>query len=391
MRELNRMAQKIPSSPTVAVSDKAKRLKAAGEDIIDLTAGEPDFDTPTHVVDAAVEALRSGKTRYAVPSKGINPLLEAIANKMQRDNDVKLNPASDIIVTPGGKWALYLTLQALLNAGDEVLILEPAWVSYPSMVMMLGGVPVEVTLDAADNFTITADLLRRYVTERTKAIIVNSPNNPTGRVLTSAEAQAVADVALEADLYVISDEIYEKIVYDGRKHISLASLPGMGERTITINGMSKGFAMTGWRLGWLAGPTPVLAIAAKFNSQSITSAATFTMHATTVALNGSMEVVEEMCRAFWQRRDFVVNAFNAIDGIVCLPIEGAFYAFPAFPNSTKNSVEIAGTLLDEAKVAGVPGSAFGETGEGHIRFSFATSMTQLESAIERIARIAHKL
>jgi aspartate aminotransferase len=391
MRELNRIASTIPSSPTVAVSDKAKRLKAAGEDIIDLTAGEPDFDTPAHVVDAAVEALRSGKTRYAVPSKGINPLLEAIANKMQRDNDVKVNPASDIIVTPGGKWALYLTLQALLNPGDEVLILEPAWVSYPSMVMMLGGTPVDVPLDAADNFTITAEVLRRYVTERTKVIIVNSPNNPTGRVLTSAEAEAIADVALESDLYVVSDEIYEKIIFDGRKHISIASLPDMGERTITINGMSKGFAMTGWRLGWLAGPTPVLAIAAKFNSQSITSAATFTMHATTTALNGSMEVVGEMCRAFWQRRDFIVKAFNEIDGVVCSPIEGAFYAFPAFLNSKRNSIEIAEILLDEAKVAGVPGSAFSDTGEKHIRFSFATSMTQLEAAVERIASVAHKL
>jgi aspartate aminotransferase len=290
-------------------------------------------------------------------------------------------------VTPGGKMALYLALKAMLNPGDEVLILEPAWVSYPSMVMMVGGTPIHVGLDSANNYAITAEILKSHITPKTKLIMVNSPSNPTGRVLTVAEVQAIAAVALEHDLYVLSDEIYEKIIFDGREHISLAALPDMAERTLIVNGMSKVYAMTGWRLGYLAGPTPVMQVAGKFNSQTVTSAATFTMYAAVAALNGPQDIVDIMCESYRERRDFMVKALNEIDGVECASIEGAFYLFPRFPGSKKTSVELADAILEHAQVATVPGSAFGASGEGAVRMSIATATSDLERAVERLARV----
>jgi aspartate aminotransferase len=259
------------------------------------------------------------------------------------------------------------------------------------MVKMIGGNPIMIPCDSADNFRITAAKLREYLSSKTKAIMINTPSNPTGRVLSVDEIQALADVAKEADLYVVSDEIYEKVIFDGRTHISIASQAGMAERTITVNGMSKAFAMTGWRMGWLAGPTPVIKIANIFNTQTVTSAATFTMIATIAALNGDQSSVEVMRQAYQNRRDFIVNALNEIDGIDCRSIEGTFYVFPHFPNTDKTSSEIAETILQKAQVAGVPGTAFGESGAKHIRFSIATDMAQLEKAVERIAAIASEI
>ena len=390
MQELSTLLSSMPASPTIAINDKAKALQAAGEDVIALAGGEPDFDTPQHIVDAALKAIQNGATHYSAPAKGVPSVLEAIAAKMESDNGVKVDPKTNIVVTPGAKWALYVTLKSLLNPGDEALCLEPNWVSYPSMVTLVGGVPVPVPLSNEDNYTITADLLRSKVTTKTKLVIVNSPCNPTGRVITQAEADAIAEVAKEADLYVIFDEIYEKIIFDGRKHISLAAMPGMAERTITVNGMSKGYAMTGWRLGWLAGPTPVLKVAAKLNTQTVTSAATFTMHATVAALTGPQDITIEMRDAYRTRRDFMVSALNEMDGVSCRSIEGAFYLFPSFPGSEKNSLELADALLD-AGIAGIPGIAFGSSGEGHVRFSIATSMTDLEKTVERLAKVAPTL
>jgi len=371
------------------MADKAKRLSAQGLDVIALAGGEPDFDTPAHIVDTAVEAIKSGKTRYAAPSKGINPLLEAIANKMERDNGVTVNPKTDIIVTPGGKLSLYIALKTILNPGDEVLIIAPYWVTYPSSVMMSGGVPVYVTLSSNDNYTIHLEQLREKITPKTKAIIVNSPSNPSGRMITSEEAQAIATVATEADLFVIADEMYEMLKFDGREHISLASFPELKDRTLIVHGLSKAYAMTGWRLGWLAGPTNVMKVAGIFNSQTATSAATFTMHAAVTALNGPQDMVETMRQSYEERRDFIVDAFNSIDNMACPPIEGAFYAFPKVVNTDKTSDEIANIILDEALVVGVPGSAFGITDDAHIRFSFATDRQLLEKAVERIRGIAH--
>ncbi len=386
MKSLSTLISNIPASPTLAVNDKAKALQAAGHDVIALAGGDPDFDTPPHIVEAAIAAIRRGETHYPSPMKGIPPLLHAIADKMERENGVSVDPMSEIIVTPGGKWALYLALAAILNAGDEVLILEPYWVSYPSLVTLAGGVPVLVGLDSEANFEITAVSIRRHLTPKTKAILINSPNNPTGRVATAEEMNIIAAIAQESDLYVIADEIYEKLIFDG-VHISIAALPNMAERTLTINGFSKAYAMTGWRLGWLAAPAPITRLAVKVNGQTVSSAATFTMHAAVAALTGTQGFIGVMRDSYRARRDYMVAALNSIDGIQCRSIEGAFYLFPSFPNSGLDSLELAEKLLTEAKVAGTPGIAFGQSGEGHVRFAISTAMVDLERAVERIRQV----
>jgi aspartate aminotransferase len=317
--------------------------------------------------------------------------MEAIAQKMNDDNDIHANPKTDIVVTPGGKWALYLALAALLNPGDEVLYLEPVWVSYPPMIKLAGGVPVPVSLSSEDNYRVTADLIRAKMTPKTKALMVNSPSNPTGRVLTHEELREITKVAVEEDLYVISDEIYEKLVFDDRKHESIGSLPGMAERTLTANGMSKAYAMTGWRLGWLVGPENIIKLAVKMNSQTVSSAANFTMHAAVAALTGPQDSIETMRASYQARRDFMVNALNEIDGVACQLTEGAFYLFPSFPGSSKNSLDLAEALLENAGIAGTPGIAFGSSGEGHVRFSIATAMSELERAVERLAKSVHEI
>ena len=255
MPKPTQLAKQISASPTIAMNDKAKQLAAEGHSVIGLAGGEPDFDTPPHIVEAALKAIKDGETRYAAPSKGIRPLLEAIAVKTERDSKVRVDPMSDIIVTPGGKLALFLALKAMLDPGDEVLIPAPYWVSYPSVAIMVGGVPVPIETGSDDNYRLRLEHLRAHVTERTKAIIINSPCNPTGHMLSSEEIESVATLALESDLYIISDEIYEKLNFDGRPAVSLASIPEIADRVIIINGMSKAYAMTGWRLGWLAGPS----------------------------------------------------------------------------------------------------------------------------------------
>ncbi|HSH04690.1 MAG TPA: pyridoxal phosphate-dependent aminotransferase [Anaerolineae bacterium] len=390
MKALSAQLQGLPASVTLAVNDKAKALRRAGHDIVVLAGGDPDFATPAHIVEAAFKAIENGATHYPAPMKGIPSLLEAIAGKMEKDNGVTLNPQTDVVVTPGGKWALALALSALVNPGDEVIYLEPVWVSYPPLITLSGGVPVAVSLPSETNFTITEELLRAKVTAKTKAIMVNSPSNPTGRVLTRAEVDAIVKVATEEDLYVISDELYEKLIYDGGTHYSLAAEPGMAERTLTVNGLSKAYAMTGWRLGWLAGPTPIIKLATKMNSQTVSSAANFTMHAAVAALMGPQEAIAEMRDSYQARRDFMVPALNEMEGVSCRMIEGAFYLFVHFPNSSKNSLEIADVLLD-AGIAGTPGIAFGASGENHIRFSIATAMADLEKAVERLAKIAPNL
>ena len=385
------LAKRIGKSPTIAMNDKAKQLAAEGHAVIGLAGGEPDFDTPAHIVEAATKAMRDGETRYAAPSKGIRPLLEAIADKMQRENQVRVDPNSGIIVTPGGKLALFLALKAMLNPGDEVLFPAPYWVSYPSIVTMVGGAPVPIETSSADGYKLRLEQLREHITPRSKAIIVNSPCNPTGHMLSSSELEAIASLALEHDLYIISDEIYEKLNFDGRPAVSLASIPEISERVVVINGMSKAYAMTGWRLGWLAGPSSLINVAGMFNSQTATSAATFTQHAAVAALTGPQDCVEVMRRAYEERRDYMVSAFNSIPNMSSPDIEGAFYAFPKVDETSKSSAEVANIILEEAVVVGVPGSAFGVTRDAHIRFSFADDMTKLKEAVERIRGIAHLL
>ncbi|MDX1617090.1 MAG: pyridoxal phosphate-dependent aminotransferase [Candidatus Promineifilaceae bacterium] len=391
MRELSHLLGGIPASVTLAVNDKAKALQRAGHDVIALAGGDPDFDTPYHIVEAAKAALEAGHTHYPAPTKGIPELLEAIAAKMVNENGVYVEPRTDIIVTPGSKWALYLALGALINPGDEILYFEPVWVSYPPMIRLNGGTPVPVSLDPADNFAITEERIRAMISPRTKALMVNSPSNPTGRMLTDAEARAITKVAIQEDLYVITDEVYEKLAFDGREHISLAAQPGMGERTLTTNGLSKGYAMTGWRLGWLAGPTPIMKLAGKLHGQAVTSAATFTMVAAIAALQGEQAVVEEMRASYQRRRDFMVAALNEMPGIECATTDGAFYLLPRFTETERDSLELADFLLEEAGIAATPGIAFGSSAAGHLRFSIATAQRELERAAERLAEIAPRL
>lgn len=389
MNDLSTLLGGIPASETVAVSDRARVLKAQGRDIIALAGGDPDFKTPQHIIDAAIKAMNDGDTNYP-PAKGKPKLLEAIAAKLERENRVKVDPAQ-VIVTPGGKWALYLAIAAIVNPGDEVLILEPAWVSYDPIVRLNGAVPVHVSLPSDDNFRVSEDLLRRHITPHSKVLMVNSPSNPTGRVFTRVEIDAIVRVATEFDLFVISDEIYEHLLFDGAVHYSLAAEPGMLERTITVNGFSKAYAMTGWRLGWLAAPPAIVKLAMKLQTHSVTSAASFAMAAGIVALNGPQDCVREMLAAYTTRRRFMLDALEEIEGIECTPVEGAFYLFPRFTNTTKNSVELATALLEGADIACTPGAAFGAAGEGHVRFSIATALHDLERAAERLARVVPNL
>lgn len=385
MKPLSQLVESVPGSPTTMMMQKGRELAAQGLDVINLAGGEPDADTPKHIQQAAFDAIAAGDTHYP-PSFGKPELLEAICAKLERENNVRAVP-DQLMVTPGGKWAIYSTLAATLNEGDEVMILDPAWVSYAPMVLLNGGVPVHVSLPAADNFRVRAAQLEEHVSERTKLIMICSPSNPTGRVLTQEELDDIAVVAQRHDLYVLSDEIYEHILYDGARHRSIASMPGMAERTIIVNGFSKSYAMTGWRLAWLAAPLPVAKLARAYQTQTVTSAASFSMVAGAAALNGPQDFVREMVSSYTHRRDFVLDALEEIPGIRSSPIEGAFYLFAQFTQTEKKSLEISQVLLEDGLLATTPGIAFGEAGESYVRFSFATAMEDLEKTVERLARI----
>jgi aspartate aminotransferase len=385
MKPLSQLLSSVPPSATVAVADKARALKAAGRDIIALAGGDPDFETPANITQAGIKAIQSDDTHYP-PSRGSGPLRQAIARKLETINGLSVDPETQILASPGGKFALYAALAAVVNPGDEILILEPYWVSYPPMVTLVGGTPVTVTLDAGAGFEITADRIEKCLTDRTKAILVNSPNNPTGRVMTAEEAETLRKIAIENDLYVISDEMYEDLIFEG-EHITLAALEGMADRTVTINGHSKAYAMTGWRLGWAAGPKEIIGLAAKFQSQSVTSAAAFTMAAGAEALTGPQDEVAHMRDEYKARRDFMVQALNEIPGVKCASPQGAFYLFVRFSGLGNNSLEIADNLLEKANIAATPGIAFGRAGEGYVRFTFATAMSELERAVERIRKL----
>ena len=390
MKSLSQLIESVPGSPTTLMMQKGRELAAAGHAIVNLAGGEPDFNTPQHIIDAGYQAILAGDTHYP-PSFGTPELLAAIVGKLKRENDVQHITPNQVVVTPGGKWAIFTILAVTLNPGDEVLVLDPSWVSYAPMVELNKGVPVRVPLPSNDNFAITREILEQYITPQTKLIMVNSPNNPTGRVLTSAETDALAQAAIEHDLYVMSDEIYEHILYDGAVHTSIATVPGMAERTIIVNGFSKAYAMTGWRLAWLAGPAPVIKLARTYQTQTVTSAASFSMAAGVAALNGPQEAVHAMTAAYAQRRRFVLDAMDEIPGLECAPIEGAFYVFPKFTATKKNSLEIANILLEKSLIASTPGIAFGAAGEGHVRFSIATHMHDLERMVERLAQIVPTL
>lgn len=387
---LARRVLDVPPSPTLAINAKAKALKVAGADILNFSVGEPDFDTPQHVCQAGKKAIDDGHTRYtAVP--GIPELREAVCMRFKEDHGWEYKP-EQIQVCCGGKHGLYNIFQAILNPGDEVLIPAPYWVSYPPIVQLAGGVPVVVPLDESMGFDLNPQVLSKYVTNKTKAIFLNSPSNPTGAVFSANALKAVAEMALEQGWLVVSDDIYETITYmDGKLPHILDIAPELKEQTVVLNGVSKSFAMTGWRIGYSAGPAHLIKAMNKIQSQSTSNPASPSQYASLAALTGPQSFPAVMKEAFLPRRDYFVRELEATPGVSCVTPSGAFYLFPNFSSYygksfagkvIDDSVAMADYFLDEAKVASVPGAAFGA--DKFIRFSFATSMEIIKDGMGRI-------
>ena len=376
----------VDESLTVATFARMGELKRRGADLISLVAGEPDFDTPGNVKDAAIQAIAKGCTKYTAPASGLPELRQAIAQKLKRENNLDYEP-SQIVVTCGAKQVIFDAVVALINPGDEAIISAPYWVSYADQVRLMGGRPVILKTSEETGFRMTPRALADAITPRTKFILLNSPCNPTGEVYTHDALGALADVIADAGIFVISDEIYEKIIYDPAEHHSIAAVhPGVGSRTLLVNGFSKAYAMTGWRVGYGAGPPELMRLIARVQSQETTNTCTISQYAAIEALNGTQESVETMRNAFQVRRDLIVARLNRMPGVTCRLPQGAFYAFPnvsdLYGDRVRNDVELANYLLEEAETGCVPGSGFG-SGD-HLRFSYAASLPMIREAMDRI-------
>lgn len=376
------------------VADSVTRMKPSGirkyfdianqmEDVVTLGIGEPDFVTPEHIMQAGIDSLRAGRTGYT-GNAGMPELRQTISDHIARLYGLRYDPETQVLVTVGVSEALYLVMRAVLNPGDEVLIVEPCFVANAAAVEMAGGVPVSVDTSVEFEFQVTRSDLEARVTPRTKAILISYPNNPTGAVLTPEHMQQIADFAADHDLLVISDEIYERLVY-GVKHINFATLPGMAERTVVLSGMSKAYAMTGWRIGYATGPEPVLAAMRKLHQYLIMSAPTTGQYAALQALQAGELDVERMRQQYDARRRLIVDGFNSL-GLRCFEPRGAFYAFPSVQATGMDDSEFCERLLLEERLAMIPGSAFGESGRGFIRASYASSLSNIERALERLSR-----
>ncbi len=383
MMKLAARISQVSPSLTLAIAAKAKSMKAEGIDVCSFSAGEPDFDSPAHVKAAAKKALDEGKTKYG-PAAGEPKLRQAIADKLQRENNLNYQ-AENIIVTNGGKHSLFNLMQALIEPGDEVIIPAPYWVSYPEMVKLVGGNPVIVMTDEANGYKIQPEILRSAITPKTKLFVLNSPSNPTGMVYTPEEIKALAEVIVEKDILVVSDEIYEKILYDGAEHLSIGSLNDeIFARTIVSNGFAKGYSMTGWRLGYLAAPVELIKAATIVQGHSTSNVCTFAQYGAISALEESQDCVEEMRQAFAKRRKVMLERINAIPGLSCAQPDGAFYLFPSINETGLKSLEFCKTLLDEHQVAVIPGVAFGA--DNNIRLSYATDMATIEKGMDRLEK-----
>jgi len=368
----------IQESTTMKISAVAKKMIAAGQDVIDMGVGEPDFDTPRHIVEAGCNSIRMGETRYA-PTAGIPELRRAIADKLAKENGLAVT-SEDVSVTPGAKMAVFAAIQALLQEGDECVLIGPSWVSYEPCVAFAGG---SVSWASVDESFMPQDLAES-ISPKTRLIIVNSPSNPTGSVFDGRILKEIRDLAVDHDLLVISDEIYEKIIYD-HQHISIGSMEGMAERTVTINGFSKSYAMTGWRLGYLAGPKETMKWVNRLLSHSVSQATTFVQRAGVAALQGPQDEVASMVAEFRARRDILVSGLRDL-GIPCSIPGGAFYVFPDVSHLGGGDA-FTDRLLKEALIAATPGSAFGPDGRDYVRLSYATSLKRISQALERIGRI----
>ncbi|MBD1823529.1 pyridoxal phosphate-dependent aminotransferase [Cyanobacteria bacterium FACHB-DQ100] len=383
MKLAARVSQVTPSL-TLAIDAKAKAMKREGIDICSFSAGEPDFDTPEHIKQAATDALKQGKTRYG-PAAGEPLLREAIVRKLQRENQLTYKP-ENIIVTNGGKHSLYNLMMAMIDPGDEVIIPAPYWVSYPEMIKLAGGTPIVVKTTAETQFKITPNQLREAITDKTKLFILNSPSNPTGMVYTPDEIRAIAQVIVEKDIYVVSDEIYERLLYDGAEHLSIAAVsPEAFDRTLISHGFAKAYSMTGWRVGYLAGNVDLIKAASKIQGHSTSNVCTFAQYGAIAAYEDprSNESVELMRQAFAERRQAIVDLVAAIPGLSYIKPDGAFYLMIDISKFGMSSLEFCDGLLTEQKVAVIPGIAF--DADDHIRLSYATDMATIEKGIDRLA------
>ncbi|MDB9540569.1 pyridoxal phosphate-dependent aminotransferase [Anabaenopsis tanganyikae CS-531] len=386
--KLAERVSKVTPSLTLAIAAKAKAMKAEGIDVCSFSAGEPDFDTPAHIKAAAAKALDSGKTKYG-PAAGEPKLREAIAQKLKTDNGLNYQ-SENVIVTNGGKHSLFNLMLALINPGDEVIFGAPYWLSYPEMVTLTGGKSVILTTDATTDYKVTPEQLRQAITPKTKLFILNSPSNPTGMVYTPDEIKALAQVIVDADIYVVSDEIYEKILYDGAEHISIGSLgEAIFERTLISNGFAKAYSMTGWRLGYLAGPVEIIRSAISIQGHSTSNVCTFAQYGGIAALESSQDCVESMRQAFAQRRQVMLDRLNAIPGLSCSKPDGAFYLFPDISKTGLNSLEFSNALLETQQVAVIPGIAFGA--DQNIRLSYATDMDTIQKGMDRLEKFVSSL
>ena len=390
--------KKIKPSPTIAVTQKARELKAAGKDVIGLGAGEPDFDTPDNIKQAAIKAINDGDTKYTAVD-GTPALKKAIVEKFKKENNLDYS-TDQITVGAGGKHVIYNAMMATLNDGDEVIIPAPYWVSYPDIVLLAGGKPVVMECDEKQGFKINPSDLEKFITPKTKWIILNSPSNPTGACYSENDIKAIAAVLEKhKHIYILSDDIYEHVTYEGFKFFTIAQIESLKERVLTMNGVSKAYSMTGWRIGYAAGPKDIVKAIAKIQSQSTTNPSSISQAASVEALSGTQDFIKKRADSFQERRDFVVNALNAIDGIECLNPDGAFYVFPSCKglmgkkdpngNEIKSDTDFVQSLLENSGIAVVQGSAFGL--EGFFRISYATSMDNLKKAMDKISSFCKSL
>jgi aspartate aminotransferase len=384
--------KRIKPSPTLAVTQKARELKAAGKEVISLGAGEPDFDTPNNIKQAAIKAINDGDTKYTAVD-GTPVLKNAIIKKFKRENNLDYQ-ADQITVGAGGKHVIYNAMMATLNEGDEVIIPAPYWVSYPDIVLLAGGTPIILKCSEKQGFKINPKELEKFITKKTKWIILNSPSNPTGSCYSEEDIREIAKVLIKyPHVHILSDDIYEHVAYEGFKFFTIAQLAELKERALTMNGVSKAYSMTGWRIGYAAGPKEIIKAIAKIQSQSTTNPSSISQAAAVEALNGTQDFIKERAISFQERRDFVVKALNDIDGIECLNPDGAFYVFPSCKGligkkdtngkELKTDTDFVQSLLENSSVAVVQGSAFGL--EGFFRISYATSMKNLQKALEKIS------
>ncbi|RMD89466.1 MAG: pyridoxal phosphate-dependent aminotransferase [Calditrichaeota bacterium] len=394
--KLSKRIEYIQPSQTLAVTTKVDKLRRAGRDVIDLGAGEPDFDTPEIIKKEAIKAIENGMTKYT-PSTGIFELKEAICEKLWQDNGLKYSP-SQIVVTCGAKHAIINTLLALCERGDEVIIASPYWTSYPEQIRFVEAQPVIIQTGEEHDFKIQPEQLNAALNNRTKMIIFNSPSNPTGCVYTYEELQSLVEILAQKDIYILSDEIYEKIIYDGYRHVSLASFEEIKDRVVLINGVSKAFAMTGWRIGYLAAPTDVVKAVSKIQSHSTSNPCSISQWASVAALKAGDTLTGAMLEAFDQRRKFMVKELNDLNGIYCREPKGAFYLFPNISDLLgksykggiiQSAMDFCSYVLEEVSVALVPGEAFGS--KKHVRISYATSLDNLEESIIRLRKAIESL